>query len=82
MGTFLLSVVSLSSQGQEQEAGPDKALGMVQLGDAFVVQLEKAEAQRGTEAFPETHSRARAQYHLEPLPLGAPIKKSCSWIVQ
>lgn len=81
MGTFLLSVVSLSSQGQEQEAGPDKALGMVQLGDAFVVQMGKAEAQRGTEAFPETH-KARAQYHLEPLPLGAPIKKSCSWIVQ
>lgn len=58
-----VSVESLGTgpQRQEQEAGLDKALGMVWLEDAFVVQMGKSEAQRGAEAFPETQSRAGAQ---------------------
>lgn len=60
---YSVSVESLGTgpQGQEQEAGPDKALGMVWPEDAFVMQMGQVEAQRGAEAFPEVHSRAGAQ---------------------
>lgn len=46
---YTVSVESLGTgpQKQGQEAGPDKALSMVWLEDAFVVQMGKVEAQRG-----------------------------------
>lgn len=49
-------VTGTGSQGQEQEACPDKALGMVWMKDAFVVRMGKIEAQRRTGAFLETHT--------------------------
>lgn len=71
-------VTGTGSQGQEQEACPDKALGMVWMEDAFVVQMGEIEAQRRTGAFLETHSRARAQVWIPPPATGAPNEEPCS----
>lgn len=65
-------------QGQEQGACPDKVLGMVWMEDAFVVQMEKTEAQRRTGAFLETQGRVGAQVWTPPPATGAPNKESCS----
>lgn len=66
------------SQGQELEACPDKALGMVWMEDAFVVQMGKIEAQRRTEAFLETQGRAGAQVWIPPPATVASHEESCS----